>query len=342
MSAMIEKIQTKLNEISREYDTRTHYSQITIVNVDQDHCRLTGSVLDEALLGEIIHKLSRTFSNMTFEIESVQTLRPGRQVTVLTSVTGLYAGPSFSDEMLSQLLNGWCLEVLIEKDSWVFVRQPDGYLGWTYRSYLIQDPPPEPNHLVYKSISRLRTHAGYGSPLSGRVAGGTAVRVVQTEGKWSLLLLAGGKQGWVPAKDLRPLEQLPGDESDRRSQIVSVAKTFTGVPYLWGGVTAYGLDCSGYVQLLHRLVGVTIPRDADFQFAGGQPIEPPFKSGDLLFFSSQGGHRAITHVGMSLGDWRIIHSSRARNGVHIDNVKTVSWLDDAFVGACTYVNLPAG
>jgi hypothetical protein len=340
MSSIIEKIQTKLNEISREYDTRSYYSQITIVNVDQDHCRLAGSVLDESLLGGIIDKLSSTFSNMIFDVGSVQALRPGRQVTVSTSVTGLYADPSFSDEMLSQLLNGWPLELLIERDSWVFVRQPDGYLGWTYLPYLIDDLPLKPNHLVYKPISSLRTHPDYESPLSERIAGGTAVRVIRTEGEWTLLSLAGGKQGWVPAKHLRPLEQLPVGESERRSQIVALAKTFTGVPYFWGGITAYGLDCSGYVQLLHRLVGLTIPRDTDLQFASGQLVEPPFKSGDLLFFGSQGGHRAITHVGMSLGDWRIIHSSRARNGVHVDNVKTVSWLEDAYVGARTYVNLP--
>ena len=110
-----------------------------------------------------------------------------------------------------------------------------------------------------------------------------------------------------------------------------------GVPYLWGGTSVNGIDCSGLAQLLHRWIGITIPRDADMQYDAGRKIEPPFQPGDLLFFGEKGEKRTITHVGISLGEWRIVHSSRSRNGVYHDDVQEVEHLRDSFLGAATYL-----
>jgi cell wall-associated NlpC family hydrolase len=112
---------------------------------------------------------------------------------------------------------------------------------------------------------------------------------------------------------------------------------FIGIPYNWGGITAYGFDCSGYVRMLHKLSGIHIPRDADMQFMAGKPVEPPFQPGDLLFFGSASSHRSISHVGMSTGGWKIIHASRANNGVFEDDVEKTGWLNDIYVGARTFV-----
>lgn len=176
-----------------------------------------------------------------------------------------------------------------------------------------------------------------GNALLTRLPAGTALRV---EGETSARLrvrLAGGTCGWAERRDLRGFASLPREEAARRAQIAADALTLVGVPYLWGGCTAWGIDCSGFAQLLHRWVGVSLPRDADLQFAAGREAQPPYREGDLLFFGESGAERKITHVAISLGGGRIIHASRARNGVHCENWQENPSLLAGFAGARCFV-----
>lgn len=337
---VLEDIQSAVAGIGSHYqDTRVHYYQLEAAALKGDRCVLAGAVLDIDTLTAVTTELQSRFPGTTFDVGTVKVLRQTVPdfVTVYTNVTGLYADPSFRAEMVSQVLNGWQVEVLQRQDRWSFVRLADGYLGWVYQPYTGEVPAQSVTDIICAPMSLLRCRPSAEAELVSRVPGGTEVRVVDFDGLWAQIVLAGGLAGWLPAVDLRPLDTLPGEENDRRQQMVRDAPQFTGVPYLWGGGTALGLDCSGFVQLVHRLAGVTIPRDADMQFDAGRPVEPPFQPGDLLYFGGNGGHRAISHVGMSLGGWQMIHASRSRNGVYVDDLEQPGWLRDNFQGARTFL-----
>ena len=343
----MEQILLALDEVTRGYgDTRIHYCRLDVALFDGDCCALAGVVLDAATLAAVLSGLTAHCSGIDFDLSRVRILRPDAALAVVaTNLTGLYAASSFLAEQISQLLNGWPVEMLMEEGRWRFVRQADGYLGWAYGPYLAEVAAPAATHLVCEPVSLLQEEPVSAAVPLNRVLGGTAV-AANVYGEWARVTLTGdrtaplrpGLDGWLPAADLRPLSALPADEAGRRAQIIADAARFTGVPYLWGGCSAFGIDCSGYAQLLHRLAGLIIPRDADMQFDAGRPVSYPFQPGDLLFFGEGAAEaRKITHVAMSLGGWRVIHSSRSRNGVQEDDVQAVEHLRESFVCARTFV-----
>jgi gamma-D-glutamyl-L-lysine dipeptidyl-peptidase len=344
----MERVLLALDEVTRGYgDMRIHYCRLDFAALDGDRCALAGVVLDEGTLRGVTAGLSGRLPEVDFDISRVRILRANAtQAVVAANLTGLYAASSFLAEQVSQLLNGCPVEMLMEEGRWRFVRLADGYLGWAYGPYLAEVAVPAVTHLVCEPVGLLRAEPSTEATLVNRVLGGTAV-AAEVQGVWAQVTLAGepaaplrpGLVGWLPAAELRSLPALPRDEAGRRAQIVADAARFTGVPYLWGGCSAFGIDCSGFSQLLHRLAGVIIPCDADMQFDAGRPVSYPFQPGDLLFFGEGAAEaRKITHVAVSLGGWRIIHSSRSRNGVQEDDVQAVEHLRESFVCARTFLN----
>lgn len=250
---------------------------------------------------------------------------------VATNLIGLYEKPTFGMPLSSELCYGTELEILEEQGRWVFTRQADGYLGWAYKSYLTEKPPAEATHLVLTSSYGLRAQPERESEIVTRVVSGTGVCVEETQGEWASV--AANKTGWMPISFLRPTRALPASLEEKREALLQDSARMMGVPYLWGGTSGNGIDCSGFARLLHRWIGVQLPRDADMQHAAARPVESPHEVGDLLFFAESGSERKITHVGISLGGWKMIHSSRGNNGVYIDDVQERESLRQNFVSA---------
>lgn len=177
------------------------------------------------------------------------------------------------------------------EDPWVFGRLEDGYLGWVKRDHLAFDPAWAPTHQLESLIVPVAPEGGPAFQLSAasrvRMEGGRCL------GPLGQALEAGPEAKW------RALAAPKGGPEE----LVAFARACLGLPYLWGGTTTWGLDCSGLVQLAHRLYGAELPRDADQQQAQLEAVADwrDLKPGDLCFFPG--------HVGLMVGPGRFIHAT---------------------------------
>ena len=336
---MKDSLQKVLQEFERQHsDTREHLFQVSLAAFNGKRAVLRGRVLAAADLAALQQTLAADFPTLEVDLSAVKVLRrpEAQNFSVNTNLTSLHREPSWLAEQLTQMLYGFQVEILEERGSWVFVRCTDGYLGWTYRPYLTGDALPPATHLVIAPLSQMGSEPAENAPLVTRVMGGTFVHLLESQGQWARV--QANQIGWLRVEDLRDLHNMPQTTPQRRAQMVTDAFRMVGVPYLWGGSSANGIDCSGFARLVHRWSGLMLRRDADMQMADGWPVETEhLQPGDLVFFGEEGERRAITHVGISLGGWEIIHSSRSRNGVYTDNIQQVEHLRQSFAGAVTYL-----
>ena len=129
---------------------------------------------------------------------------------------------------------------------------------------------------------------------------------------------------------------LKSGQGDIREELVKTTKRFLGVPYLWGGTTENGFDCSGLTMVSYRLNGLNLPRVSRSQFKKGSYVaKSKLRKGDLVFFATEGGKR-VTHVGMYIGDGNFIHAPRTGKTVRVASLSN-NFFKRTYVGGRTYL-----
>lgn len=245
------------------------------------------------------------------------------------SVADLMSGPSVSSERVSQGLVGEACRVLADAGDWVEIcLERDGYVGWVHAGALYRAP----EHGVREYLSRAQTWLSaeiaqaYLSPdrelVVGKLPFGVCLPLADQRDPLLALRLPDGRKWWLAKSDVGPLSERPRPDKEGTSGGLRLMQRSIGVPYLWGGRTPFGYDCSGFSQTFCALFGVQIPRDADQQFRVGREVEGDPEPGDLIFFSLPGGpgegarYRDVRHVAVSLGGDEILHASgKARSVV---------------------------
>ena len=229
------------------------------------------------------------------------------EAIVVAAVAPLHAEPKVSSTQISQYLAGAALVILEDLRDWLFVRGGDGYEGWMHQGYLTRLRPATPRPT--------------GPP--ARVSLGAIVRDRVGTRRELPLGAALAPDDVVESGEVATAEELAERFPSTPEAIARTAERyFVGASYQWGGVTPWGADCSGFVQAIYALHGVTLPRDAWQQALEGVDVGREvahLAPADLLFFSDR-PDRHVTHVGLALGDHRMAHVALGRGGFALERL----------------------
>jgi cell wall-associated NlpC family hydrolase len=226
---------------------------------------------------------------------------PGEAAQVTAALTDLCAAPDGARQR--QVLMGDACVVVDRHAGWAFVQMAkDGYCGYLPEAAL--GAAEEPTHWVAAPATHLYATPDLKPRETAALTMGARLRVLGQDGPW-----AQTTHGFVPKLHLKPLGEWHKDT-------VAVAQTFLGVPYLWGGNSRAGLDCSGLVQAALLACGKACPGDSDLQQALGTPIseKAALKRGDLLFWQG--------HVAMAMNADHLIHATAAFMAVVMEPNRT--------------------
>lgn len=256
----------------------------------------------------------------------------GRLGVVTANVVSLRKEPDGDTELITQAQIGQTIKIEESKENWFYIQMWDTYRGWipSYGVKILDgQSKPYGSTGIVAVIQDLWVNvyeqASKSSTIVTKATIWAALEVADSEGEWIELHLPSGKIGFIEKTKAKLVNRAHAltIEPPVPGELIKTAKRFVGVPYLWGGTSPFGIDCSGFVQLVHRINGQSLLRDAGIQ-AGDPRCEPVMRqnvsTGDLVFFSGSQGKDpdipAITHIGLAIdNDW-FIHSG-GQGGVQI-------------------------
>jgi cell wall-associated NlpC family hydrolase len=248
------------------------------------------------------------------------TARPLGIVTV--SVAVMKTKPSHASELANQLLAGTAVRLLKKEGGWYYVQSlDDRYLGWMEPDHLALVTSEQagafsraPRVIVTALFTLVRERPLADAPSVADLVVGDVLEATGDAGAWAAVRLPDGRAGFVSRADAADYGAWKSSRTASPENIEQTARRFMGVPYLWGGTSVKGFDCSGFVKTVFRLNGRDLPRDADQQSEQGVavPVDDGLaqaRKGDALFFGPRPGVTRITHTGIYLGGKLFIHCS---------------------------------
>lgn len=246
------------------------------------------------------------------------------------SVCNLRVEPDFSSEMTTQALLGMPVRVL-QQQGWFRIQTPDNYIAWVHRAGI--HPMTKAEYTAWNRAAKIVVTSHYGftyeqpnvdSQTVSDVVSGSRLKWEGTEGAFYKVSYPDGRQAYLSKALAKPEKEWRASLKQDAASILRTAYTLKGIPYLWAGTSAKGMDCSGFVRTTLFLHDILLPRDASQQAYVGEHIDiaPGFTNvqpGDLIFFGRKATpekRERVVHVAIYIGNQRFIHS---QGDVHISS-----------------------
>lgn len=327
INTMGQNIDEIIGQIKSKFapDKRTAIFEIVYTILDNELI-LEGEVSDKVYKDELIKTL-QSVSNYKL-IDKVEVLPSSKLGTriygiVNLSVCNIRSKPDHPAELSTQALMGTPVRILKEQGGWFLIQTPNEYLGWVDDDGIARVSTEEMHKwidakkIIYKNFyGFVFSDEKLSEPISDIVAG-NLVELLNSFKNYYKVKLPDGRIGFIKSEEASIFQDwFESLRFDTEAQI-SISKQMIGFPYLWGGTSIKGIDCSGFINTIYFLNGMILPRDANQQAMVGDeiPFDPDLsklKPGDLIYFgrkATDNRPERITHVGMYLGNKKFIHSS---------------------------------
>lgn len=251
-----------------------------------------------------------------------------RWAVVDLSVNFMREQPDYAAENGDQSLMGTVVEITGEESYWRKIVSPEPYTAWVNEMGLAEMDRDAVNAYIAnpKYICTVPYSHVYSEPTAGSgyvcdlVMADLLRQILDSRGKpvrkgrFLACMLPSGVRGWVPKSDVADFGRWTASRQPTGGDIVSTARLFMGVPYMWGGTSIKGVDCSGFALCAYFMNGILLPRNTSQQVRAGVPVAlDSLEPGDLVFFGrpAEGDSPArVNHVAIYIGGGRIIHSSQ--------------------------------
>ncbi len=270
---------------------------------------------------------SLTANNVLF-VDSI-TVLPSEELgdkihaLINVSVANLRSNPKHSAELATQATLGTPVKVLKKVGDWYYIQTPDKYLAWVDAGGIARFTEQDINN--WESNSKIIYTQTYGHAYTGPdreeivsdLVAGNVLEILKYTDKFYIIRFPDGRKAYVAHEESEKYEDWLARLDHSSDALVETSKRFMGVPYLWGGTSTKGMDCSGFTKTIYFLNGMIIPRDASQQVHTGKPIDDAgnfdsLEAGDLLFFGTKATDSTkekVVHVGMWIGNNEFIHAS---------------------------------
>ena len=259
-------------------------------------------------------------------------------LTTAEPVISIHEEPAGYSKLVTQALLGQPIKLIRATNNWAYVEVADGSQGYvqasqlTLFSYTIATDSKIA--VVMEPVADLFSFAG--EERLSTVFLGTYFPAVDWTDTWVYVLTPHSGLAKLKRNTVLLATSLATIPPGTPQELLTTAGKFLETPYLWGGLTKLGIDCSGFTYLTFLLNGYQLPRDAQDQFATGRPVSgTELKPGDLVFFSTY--RKGPSHVGIYLGEHKFIHASSKTSGVAITSLN-YSHYKERYLGAKRIIN----
>ncbi len=325
-------IKVLVTRVQEKYapDKRTAVFQVQAITVDP--LALSVETTEPAALHELESLLGNTRPAVAVHGKLLPAAELGDKVFGIArlSVCNNRAQPANAAEMVTQTLLGTVVDILKKEKNYYLVRTPDHYISWTEISGITAVNKEEMQRWLQAERVVFTAEFGHAYaepsmqslPVSDLVSG-DILRVTGKKKGWAEVTYPDGRVGYIDKKMITDYRQWVSRPDPAAGEILATAQTLMGVPYLWGGTSIKGVDCSGFTKTCFFLNGVIIPRDASQQALAGEPIDiyehdsvnlqkclANLEPGDLLFFGwNPGKQERVVHTAIYMGKGAFIQSA---------------------------------